>query len=346
MATIRGKTWRIMAWIAAANTIFIGASEAQVRAIARDPYIGAIVVNAESGEVLLENRADERAYPASMAKLMTLLLVQERIDAGLLKKDEMVTTSANASRMGGSQVWLKEKEQFPVEELLYALMVQSANDAAVALAEHLSGSEAAFVERMNQRASELGMTATRFTSASGLPITGREPDISTARDMARLACEMVRHPALLAYTSTKERGFRNGQVAMRNHNALLRLLPNCDGLKTGWFRAGGYSVAATATNANGRVIAVVMGSAQRLERDRIARELLLTHLERLPLRPPPAPPPATNIVTVPIPPAAGKEAAPHSGGQVWRWGLIGLVGAAVVGGCGYLIGRWSLPREK
>ncbi len=246
-------------------------------AISRNPYIGAMVVEATSGRVLGEDQADARAYPASVLKLMDLLIVLEHVQAGKLTLQDKVTVSARAAKTGGSQVWLAEKEVFTVEELLYALMIQSANDAAVALAERVAGSTEAFVELMNRRAKELGMTHTEFQSVHGLPPgAGQKPDVTTARDFALLCRELVKRPDVLKYTSTREMPFRpnvaNKTVLMRTHNHLLADVEGCDGLKTGYYAVAGFSVAATAARNGQRVIAVVLGSQDRKVRDAKAAE--------------------------------------------------------------------------
>ncbi len=191
----------------------------------KDPYLGTIVVEAATGKVLFENNADAPGYPASVIKLMVLLLIQERIDNATLRLTDVVTVTAEAARMGGSQVYLKEHETFPVEDLLYALIIQSANDAAAALAIHVGGTRDGFIELMNRRAKELGMTATEFHSVHGLPPSqGIRPDVSTARDLAILAREILKHPACLTYTSTRERDLRHAhpQPPARDHRGVRR----------------------------------------------------------------------------------------------------------------------------
>ncbi len=242
---------------------------------ASDPYLGAIVVEAASGEVVFEERADEQGYPASVIKLLTLLVVIEQVDAGVLSLDDIVVVSAEAERMGGSQVYLKEREMFTVDDLLYALIVQSANDAAVALAERVSGSKDSFIELMAERAAQIGMNSTEVNSVHGLPPSpGQEPDLTTARDLALLSRELVKHPRMLHYTSTRERPFRDGAFVMRSHNPLLLTFPGCDGLKTGYFRKAGYSMAATAERHGNRLVAVILDSKDRDVRNRTAEELL------------------------------------------------------------------------
>ncbi len=247
----------------------------KLKRIARDPYLGAIVIDNASGKVLFEDNADKKGYPASMLKLMNLLIILENVKEGALRLDEEVLTTAEASRMGGTQVWLKENEVFSIDELLYALIVQSANDVAVALAIHIAGSKDAFTELMNKRARELGMNSTKFHSVHGLPPgPGQKPDVTTARDMAILARELLKHPEALGYTSTRERGFRNNSVIMRSHNPLLKTFKGCDGLKTGYFYAAGFEIAATAQRRDTRVIAVILGSTNKKTRNAKAAELL------------------------------------------------------------------------
>lgn len=242
----------------------------------RTPYLGAIVVETETGDVLFEDHADEYGYPASVIKLLTLLVVLEAADAGQISLQDFVTVSARASSMGGSQVFLKENEQVSVDDLLYALMVQSGNDAAAALAEHVAGNRERFVARMQAIALRLGMTNTVIHTEHGLPPgAGQEPDITTARDLAKLCCALAKRPDVFRYTSVIERPFRNGQFIMRNHNPLLKTFPECDGFKTGFFRKAGFSIAATARKFGANRIAVVLlGCPDRELRNRTAAQLL------------------------------------------------------------------------
>jgi D-alanyl-D-alanine carboxypeptidase (penicillin-binding protein 5/6) len=247
--------------------------------MARNPYRGAIVMDAASGSVLFEDQADVRGYPASMQKLMDLLIILQKIEHGQLSLKDQVPVSAKAAQTGGSQVWLAEKEVFSLDDMLYALMVQSANDAAVALAEKVAGSTDAFVELMNQKAKELGMNSTVFHSVHGLPPSpGQEHDVTTARDFAILCREVVKHPEALRYTSTREKPFRpnvpNKTVVMRTHNHLLGHVEGCDGLKTGYFAMAGYSIAVTAARNGQRVIVVVLDSPDLKTRDHKATELV------------------------------------------------------------------------
>ncbi len=293
-----------------AASIFLAVScatpiAAAVKNMARSPYLGAIAVDAATGKVLFERYADTRGYPASVTKLMTLLVVLEAVDAHRLKLDDKVTVTKEAAKIGGSQVYLKENEVFTVDELLYALIIQSANDAAVALAVHCAGSKAAFVELMNKRAKQLAMTHTVFHSPHGLPPgRGQLPDVSTARDIAILCRAIVRKPRALKYTSTKEYTLRAKEgkpFIMRSHNSLLKRVPGCDGLKTGFFNAAGWSIAATATKDRQRAIAVVLGSTDQRIRDKKAKQILSEGLAQLALNPPPPPPvtpPASGVVQI------------------------------------------------
>jgi len=220
-----------------------------------------ITINAVNGEVLGSEDPDRLGAPASMTKMMLALLVVEAVRDGQLKLSDPVTTSALASKMGGSQVYLKQGETFSVDEMLGALLVGSANDAAVALAERLAGSVPGAVDRMNERARELKLTATKFASVHGLPPSaGQTGDVTTPKDMARLAQELVKMPDVLRWTSTPEAPFRGGEFIMRNVNKLIGRFPGADGIKTGHFHQAGYNLTATAKRGDLRIITVVMGA--------------------------------------------------------------------------------------
>jgi D-alanyl-D-alanine carboxypeptidase (penicillin-binding protein 5/6) len=255
------------------------AKSANRKPISRDPWLGAIVLDAATGKVLYEDQADAKGYPASVLKLMDLLIILEKIEQKQLSLQDQVPVSAKASHTGGSRVWLAEKESFTVDEMLYALMIQSANDAAVALAEKVAGSTDAFLEFMNRRAKELGMNSTIFHSVHGLPPgKGQEHDLTTARDLSILCRELLKHPDTLRYTATLERPFRPNvagkTVIMRSHNHLLGHVEGCDGLKTGYITASGYSIAITASRHGQRVIVVVLDSISLKVRDAKAAELV------------------------------------------------------------------------
>ncbi len=247
--------------------------------LARNPYLGALVVDADTGKVLFEERADAKAYPASLVKLMDLLIILEKVEHHELSFRDPVPVSARATEAAPSKVYLERNESFSVDEMLYALMLRSANDAAIALAEKAGGSEEGFIALMNKKARDLGMTSTEFHSANGLPPPRGQPyDVTTARDLALLCREVLKHPDALRYTSTRNRTFRPNagkkSVPMVNHNHLLRTVPGCDGLKTGYFEKAGFSIAATAARSGRRVIAIVLGSPDSKTRDHNAAELL------------------------------------------------------------------------
>jgi serine-type D-Ala-D-Ala carboxypeptidase (penicillin-binding protein 5/6) len=271
----------------------------------KNPYLGAILIDAASGKVLFEDNPDVKAPPASIIKLMDLLIVLEYVKNKAIGLQDTVIISAEAAKIGGSQVYLKENEQFTVDELLYALMVQSANDAAVAIAIHVAGTKDAFVDLMNKKAQEIGMTNTTFHSVHGLPPgKGQQPDISTPRDIAKLCQELLKWDAL-RYASAKERPFRPDSAEpfiMRNHNHLLGNFDGCDGFKTGYYQIAGFSIAATAARKNQRAIAVVFGSENRHVRDAKAKDLLAKGLTELIRTAPPVAPPVTPAVQAPAEP--------------------------------------------
>lgn len=329
------------------------AGRAPIQDLAADPYVSAVVLDADTGETLFAENADVPVYPASVLKLMDLLVILEGVEQGTLKLDDLVQVTREANKMGGSQVYLDPKEQFPVEELLYALMVQSANDAAVTLATHVAGSKEGFVALMNKRAAELGMKNTRFYSVHGLPpADGQEADVTTARDFAILCRELAKRPEVFAYTGTKVRDFRQGAFTMRNHNHLLENVDGCDGFKTGYFKAAGFSIAATAKRNGVRIIALVMGSKDRKVRDAKATELLAKGFAKVPAKPeqkvaatqPTAKPTVTDSSVPagpgsPIPAGEMEGAAPSSsGGKGWTKFFMGLgAGFALFAAVAFLV---------
>jgi serine-type D-Ala-D-Ala carboxypeptidase (penicillin-binding protein 5/6) len=264
------------------------AGRAPLKTVASEPYASAIVLDADSGKTLFSRNADASVYPASTLKLMVLLVILDRIEQGLLTLDEVVPVTVEAYKMGGSQVYLDPKEQFPVEELLYALMIQSANDAAVALASHVAGTKEEFVTLMNKKAAALGMKNTRFHSVHGLPpAKGQKVDVTTARDFGILCRHLSKNPEVFNYTGTRVRDFRGGEFIMRTHNHLLEKVDGCDGFKTGYFTKAGFSIAATAKKNGVRIIAIVMGSKDRKVRDAKAIELLAKGFAMVPAKPAP-----------------------------------------------------------
>ncbi len=222
------------------------------------------VIAADTDTELASRDADRQWPPASMTKMMTVLLALEQVRAGKHTLAEPVRVSARAAAQGGSQVFLEPGETFPLGDLLAAVMIPSANDAAVAVAEHLAGSTEVFVERMNARARALGLTRTAYRTPNGLPpAPGSEPDITTARDLARVARELLRHPEALGWSGTVEAPFRGGAFVMKNTNGLLSRFAGATGLKTGHTWASGFSVTATATRGDLSLVAVVMGLPTR-----------------------------------------------------------------------------------
>ena len=240
------------------------ATAATAAAARGEVYRSAVVMDADSGAVLFEKEAHQQNPPASMTKMMLMLIVAERVRDGSLHWDDRITTSAWASKVGGSQVYLKEGEVFPLSEMMEAIAIHSANDASVAVAEAVAGSSDAFVELMNQRAKELGMHDTVYHSPHGLPPgKGQQADMTSAHDMAIVARELVKFPEVMKWSGTKEAPFRNGTMTLTNTNRLVRETNWVDGLKTGYYREAGFNVTATAKRDNLRLIAVVMGAPQK-----------------------------------------------------------------------------------
>ncbi len=256
-------------WLAAAVTFLLclAAPAAAKTAAAHNAYAGAIVTDAATGKVLFEDNADVRNPPASMAKLMTFAVLHDKLASGAVTLETLVRITNEDAKMGGTQVYLDPRETFPVEELIYAMMIQSANDAAHALARTAGGSVEAFVELMNAKAAELGMTHTVFRTPHGLPPPGRriaDGDLTTPRDYALLCRHLLLHTDVLKYSSVRLRDFgaqrTQGPQHMKNHNNLLGKVAGVDGLKTGYTEGAGYCLSATAERNGRRVIVVVMGS--------------------------------------------------------------------------------------
>lgn len=285
-------------------------------------YTGAIVMDAASGRVLFEDNANVSNPPASMTKLMTFAVLHDKLASGALTLSTPVRVTAEDSSMGGTQVYLDPRETFPVEELIYAMMIQSANDAAHALARAAAGSSQAFVELMNAKARELGMTHTTFRSPHGLPPKGRrlaDSDLSTPRDFALLCRYLLQHTDVLKYASVKERAFGAGIRAkpqeMINHNKLLGRIAGVNGLKTGYTESAGYCISVSAERNGRTIIVVVMGAFghnrtidKGQARDLKAIELLEKGFATLP----PAPPAVLTNSAAPAKeiPAVKVDAAP------------------------------------
>ncbi len=233
----------------------------------------AVLMEAETGKVLYEKNADESLPPASVTKIMTLLLIMEAIDGGSLKWDDTVTASAHATSMGGSQIYLKEGEQMSVRDMVKSVVIASANDAALALAEHICGSESAFVAKMNTRAAELGMKNTVFENTNGLD-DSTQNHVTSARDIAIMSRELIKHKEILEFSSTWMDTIRNGAFGLTNTNRLVRFYNGCTGLKTGSTAKAKFCISATAERDGMSLIAVIMASPTRDERNDAAKTLL------------------------------------------------------------------------
>ncbi len=233
----------------------------------------AILMDATTGTVLYENNADERLAPASVTKVMTLLLVFEAIDEGRLKWDDVLVASENASSMGGSQIFLEPGEKMSAQDLIKSVIVASANDAAVTLAEHVAGSEEAFVEAMNERARALGMTNTNFENATGLDDDTIDHK-TTARDIAIMSRELLKHEKVTEYTTIWMDTIRNGEFGLTNTNRLVRFYRGITGLKTGYTSGAGFCMSASAKRDNTHLIAVIMGAESSDARNASVSKLL------------------------------------------------------------------------
>ncbi|MDR0353379.1 MAG: D-alanyl-D-alanine carboxypeptidase [Opitutaceae bacterium] len=276
-------------------------------------YKGAIVMNAAGGQVLFEDNADSAAPPASITKLMTFLVVHDAIKAGRINPDTPVAVTSEDARIGGTRVRLKQGEVFTVDELLHALMIQSANDCAHALAHAAASGREEFVALMNARAQSLGMKNTTFRTPHGLPPPSRrdaDGDLTTPRDIALLSLALIRETDILKYTSIRLREFgartRPDPVMMKNHNNLLAKIAGVDGLKTGFTRNAGYCLAATAHRDGNRLIIVTLGSPDSKTRDLKIAALFEHYFAELPSSPISAAP----VTAAPPPPSSPRPAAP------------------------------------
>ena len=235
----------------------------------------AILMDAATGTILWEKDAHTRLAPASVTKIMTLLLVLEALDSGKIGWDDTVTASDAAAAKGGSQVYLEPGEQLPLRDMLKAVVVSSANDCATALAEHVAGSEAAFVELMNQRAAELGMQETHFVNCTGLD---DEPDaaehLTSAYDIAVMSRQLLQHEEIRQYTTIWMDTVRDGQFGLSNTNKLIRFYQGATGLKTGYTAAAGHCLSASAQRNGIELIAVVLHCASSADRFTAAKALL------------------------------------------------------------------------
>ena len=232
----------------------------------------ALLMEKETGTILLQQNAHQKLEPASVTKVMTLLLVMEAVDSGRLSLDESVPVSAHAAGMGGSQVYLKEGERLSVSDLIKCVAVVSGNDCAVALAERLSGSESAFVDQMNQKAQALGMEDTHFVNCTGLPAPGH---LTSAYDIALMSRQLLlHHPDIRQYTTIWTDSIRNGAFGLTNTNRLIRFYDGATGLKTGFTASAQYCMSATAQRNGMELIAVVMKAPTTAQRFQDASCLL------------------------------------------------------------------------
>ncbi len=234
--------------------------------------VSCILMDAKTGRILFEKNADEALPPASVTKVMTMLLIFEALDAGTIKLSDMVQASEHAASMGGSQIYLKVGEEMSVDDLLKSLIVASANDATVALAEYISGSEEAFVAKMNARAAELGMKNTHFENTNGLDDTA-ENHVTSARDIAIMTRELIQHEEVFNYSTIWMDTIRDGAFGLTNTNRLIRFYKGATGLKTGSTAKAKFCISATAERDGLSLIAVIMGSPTRDVRNALAASL-------------------------------------------------------------------------
>ena len=232
----------------------------------------ALLMEASSGQVLYELNADEKLPIASVTKSMTMLLIMEALDSGKIKLTDKVQTSEYAASMGGSQVFLEPGEEMSVEDMLKAIAVASGNDAAVAMAEFIAGTESAFVEMMNKRAQELGCKNTHFINCNGLDETPEHH--STARDVATISCELLKHPKILDYTTIWMDTLRGGEFGLSNTNKLIRFYKGANGIKTGSTSVAKYCLSASAKRDGMQLVAVILAAPSSAERFASATKLL------------------------------------------------------------------------
>lgn len=249
------------------STTAVNESEIKVEAKA------AVLMDASTGEVLYSFNENEKLYPASVTKIMPLLLFMEALDSGKIALTDVVTASPTAASKGGSQIWLKEGEQMTVDELLRATAIASANDACTALGEHIAGSEVGFVKMMNDKAKELGMVNTNFVNCSGLDDDTTE-HLTTAYDIALMSKELLSHERIKTYTTVWMDSLRNGETQLVNTNKLVRFYSGTTGLKTGTTSKAGYCLSASAERDGLHLIAVVMGAGNSNDRFEGAKAML------------------------------------------------------------------------
>ena len=274
----RGMLWALVVSVCS----LVSLADAAVRKPRRDtslhppPQIeSALLMEADTGEILYAKDAHKKRPPASMVKMMLMLLVMEKVRAGEIHLSDSITASTWASKIGGSQIYLREGETFTLEDLMKGIVIHSANDACVAVAEHMAGTVEGFVDLMNERAEALKLADTRFVSVHGLPPgNGNPSDLSSAHDLAQLGRLLVKYPEILGWGGTKEDHLRDGKFILTNTNKLVYQFSGVDGFKTGFYREAGFNVTATAQRDGLRLIAVVMGAPTSIARFDEARRLL------------------------------------------------------------------------
>ncbi len=234
----------------------------------------AILIEAETGSVLFEQNADAERAPASLAKMMLELLVMDLVARGDFSLDDEIRASAHASRMGGSQVFLREGEVFPLEAMMEAIAIASANDACVAVAEHVAGQTDVFVDMMNRRAEDLGMSRTHYVNVHGLDDDPERLNVTTARDVVALGRALLAHAHILEWSSKERAPFRGGEFILENTNTLIGRFSGMDGIKTGYTERAGYNLCATAERKGTRYVSVVMGAESRSECAAITARIL------------------------------------------------------------------------
>ncbi|WP_024615063.1 D-alanyl-D-alanine carboxypeptidase family protein [Clostridium sp. Ade.TY] len=276
------KIYKIFLKILLIIMAFLMLPLAPIHAIAEDKSDDKMKIEAKSallmepttGKIIYEKNSDEKFAPASVTKIMTMLLAIEAVDTGKIKLDDKITCSENAKKMGGSTMLLDTGEIRTVEEIFKGIAIASGNDAAVAMAEYLAGSEENFVDLMNKRVQELGMKNTTFKNCTGLPAEGH---LSTAKDISLMSMELLKHDKILKYTGTYMETIAEGRkspIELVNHNKLVRFFKGCDGLKTGYTSEAKYCISATATRDGVRMLSVIMGAPTFKVRNRDASLLL------------------------------------------------------------------------
>ena len=265
------------AWILVICCLLMTAVPQQVHGVALEVAgKSAVLMDVETGTVMYESNAHEPLAPASVTKVMTMLLIMEAIDNGKIRWEDTVTVSEAAAAKGGSQIYLKVGETMPVSDMVKSIAVSSANDCACAMAEHLAGSEGAFVEQMNARAKELGMNDTKFVNCTGLDDAPEAAEHRTcAYDIALMSRELLKyHPDIKKYTTIWMDTVRGGAFGLANTNKMVRFYSGCTGLKTGYTSGAGYCLSASAQRDGMELIAVVMGSATSQERFAACKSML------------------------------------------------------------------------